>query len=101
MIDRTAAQKAWQELGHYLHETVPAMDHPDVGDQVWFYECLADRHSDKMLALVTSIHPDDNTLSLAVFAPNGTVHARSPVTLFFKKPSLEGPTPPYFAMPKW
>lgn len=61
---------------------IPSLPYPQIvlGDQVLFYERSADKISPPLVALVTEVI-SNRYVSLAVFAPNGTAHARQQVLL--------------------
>lgn len=102
-----ARDRLWELEGYRLYQSLlepapeapsEAMEGVQLGEQVLFFEQAGGQISNGIIAFVTAL-ATDNRVSLAVFAPNGTHHARNSVTLVTK-----GAPPPsdlaYFARRK-
>lgn len=87
---QVARDKLWELEGYSLYKlsTIPAPEvmveanAPKLGDQVFYYEQVANQTSDPMLAVVAHVY-GGSTLALTVHAPNGTVHARDKVAFLY------------------
>lgn len=86
---QAAEDKLWELEGYRLYqngldtpkapdEAYPEPERVQAGMQVHYFEQVAHKTSDPMIATVASVY-DQSMVALTVHAPNGTVHARDKV----------------------
>jgi hypothetical protein len=121
---KKAVEKMWPLLGFRLRDqlhgskraelvvdeietTLPAAADPspalnpckpvELGDQVHYYEQVEGKITEPMIGIVSKVLGHGH-LSLVVFAPNGTPHARTNVQLVYPGDAI--PSEQFFARPK-